>query len=554
MAQSVLEKSFIPVEYFYGGEVLADGVTPDFYPAVCRAQAFEKKLDVADYFQPVHHSSFDFPPLEAINGTYESNALLDNHPYLRIVFRPVTYHFSQTIEIVRPVHLLGAGQYSTYGTVFSFPPNKGGIIVHSIRGGITTTRLKTDINGNLILDDEGKAQIEDDPMKPVTTSIPSYLSDTLVDRANLGDLFRMPANAGGYEWTVVNFSNCHGVNSIIEGINLRGIIESLDENGLISNNAYDIFPDMQIIAHDTTGNNQYSNMRFFLFSPYENHNRSANEDGSQQLPFDFKLYADLNMKAYTSVSHATKAAHGITSFSKLSVRDCTIENFAGHGIYLFGNSEGGVITTSEVRNTMVQNCCGNGYHFYGRDTSNLSIMGIQAKSVEGWGIVNLVTNSCNTILSSVFHKCVKGAFLCPPNVYINNFRVKIIGFERQARAVIYNEACNYLPIQSLTIIGCHAEECNYGNFSLKQPEDIFTVMGPQSGPDVMHPIIAFFGSPAMINDVKKRIYWGEILNNTCLILGGSVGSLHRLPGEITGVAFEGEPMVLWRGDGNVGVL
>lgn len=43
MAQSILEKSFIPIEYFYGGEVMPDDSnTPDYYPAICRERGLQK--------------------------------------------------------------------------------------------------------------------------------------------------------------------------------------------------------------------------------------------------------------------------------------------------------------------------------------------------------------------------------------------------------------------------------------------------------------------------------------------------------------------------------
>lgn len=525
MAQSILEKSFIPIEYFYGGELMPDNSdTPDYYPAICRAQA----LEVNEIFSPIYHPTFDFPALDPVKGTYDSGANQYEHPFLRIVFRPVTYHFSQTIEIVRPVQLLGAGQYSTFGTVFKFPLNSGGIIIHSIRGGLITTMLLRDDSGNLILTADGQAIPGD------TTTIPSYISDSLVNRQMLGNMFEKPKSEGGFGWTDNNFRNTHGVNTIIEGINLKG------GHGA----TFDIFPDMQIIAEDPNGTDNYPEVTFALFNPYENHNRTSTLDGSQPLTFDLKLFADMDLEGYSSVSHATKAAHGITSFVRVAIRDCTIENFAGHGIYVFGNNYGGVATTSEIKNTLVGNCCGNGLHLYGQDTSNLSIVGFQAVAVEGWGIVNSVTNSNNTILTSVFHTCVKGTFLCPLHLYTNSFKVQEVSFTPTPKSQTFTEPCILLTIMAINIIGCHAEGGNYINFPHKQPSDLFRIFGPPT--NNLYEVVPFVGSQLMLEALQVRIYSGEILNNTSLVIGGSVGSLHD-----QGVKLEGTPMVVWPTSGNI---
>lgn len=525
MAQSILEKSFIPIEYFYGGEVMPDDSNaPDYYPAICRAQA----LEVTEVFTPIYHPSFDFPALDPVKGTYDSRANQFEHPFLRIVFRPVTYHFSHTIEIVRPVQLLGAGQYSTFGTVFKFPLNTGGIIIHSLRGGLITTMLLRDGGENLILTSDGEAQVG------ATTTIPSYLSASLVNRGMLGNMFEKPKSEGGFGWTENNFRNTHGANTIIEGINLKG------GHGA----TFDIFPDMQIIAEDPNGTNNYPEMTLGLFNPYENHNRTSTIDGSLPLTFDLKLFAEMNLQGYSSMSHAAKAAHGITSFVRVAIRDCMIENFAGHGIYVFGNNYGGVATTSEIRNTMVGNCCGNGLHLYGQDTSNLSISGFQAVAVEGWGFVNSVTNSNNTILTSVFHTCVKGTFLCPTHSYTNSFKVQDVSFTPTQKSKTFTEPCNQLTIMAINIIGCHAEGGNYINFPHKQPSNLFRSFGPPT--NNLYEVVPFGGSPDIKRALLDRIYWGEILNPLSLVIGDSVGSLST-----PGVKLEGTPMVIWPTDGNI---
>jgi hypothetical protein len=521
MAQSILEKSFIPIEYFYGGEVMSeDSNTPDYYPAICRAQA----LEVTEVFTPIYHPSFDFPALDPVKGTYDSGANQFEHPFLRIVFRPVTYHFSHTIEIVRPVQLLGAGQYSTFGTVFKFPLNTGGIIIHSLRGGLITTMLLRDDARNLILTSDGKAQVG------TTTKIPSYLSDSLVNRSMLGNMFEKPKSDGGFGWTEKNFRNTHGANTIIEGINLKG------GHGA----TFDIFPDMQIIAADPEG-------ALGLFNPYENLSRTSTMDGSQPLRFDMKWYAEQNLQGYSSVSHAAKAAHGITAFVRVAIRDCWIENFAGHGIYVFGNDYDGVATTSEIRNTLVGNCCGNGLHLFGQNTSNLSISGFQAVAVEGWGFVNSVTNSNNTILTSVFHTCVKGSFLCPTQAYTNSFKAQDVSFIPTRKSSEFTELCNLLPIKAINIIGCHAEGGNYINFPHKQPSDLFEIeiVSPATY-EQLYKVVPFGGSPDIKRALLDRIYSGEILNNMSLVIGDSVGSLST-----PGVKLEGAPMVIWPTDGNI---
>lgn len=512
MTQQILEKSFIAIENFYGGEVMPDdGKTPDYYPAICRAQALPK----GQIFRP-GRVDLDSPPLHDIIGTYDENAEIHQHPFLRIVFRPVTYSFSQTIEIVRPLQLLGAGQYSTSGTVFQFPLNKGGIIVHATRGGLITSTLQKDDLGRVLVDANGDALIDQTKARE-----PSYKCARLVNRSILGNRFEGPE----FNWTVDNFRKTHGANSIIQGIVLRGNYGSIK---------YDIFPDMQIITNA-------EGTEWSLFNPYENQNRTSNADGTEPLQFDLKEFARLNLDAYSSVSHATKAAHGITSFTRVFIRDCSIENFAGHGIYIFGNTDGGVASVSEIRNVSMYNCLGNGIHLYGCNTSNLSISGILSTGCEGWGIVNSVTNSSNTILTSIFENYVKGGFLCPLKVYNNSFNnVQPVNFAPTARSLVFPEMVNQLTTVSLSIIGCHAESVNYSTFPSLAPDNLFAAVKPPIAVESdIYAIVPFSDTPVYSkSELLAKIISHDVLSNQCLIIGDAVGNPL------------GNPMVIWPG-GNI---
>lgn len=116
MANTILEKSFIPIEYFYGGERISiSGIdTEDYYPAICRAQG----LTLGTLFQSTLTDE-DGNPLPAVKGTYrrgedDDDAYNRHQPMVRLVFQPRTYFFSHTIEVVRQVHLLGTGSALGY--------------------------------------------------------------------------------------------------------------------------------------------------------------------------------------------------------------------------------------------------------------------------------------------------------------------------------------------------------------------------------------------------------------------------------------------------------
>lgn len=98
------------IEYFYrngnassvGSEMMSDGVTKDYYYALCRVQ---ESSEIEDY---------DVSPEKGFT----------------LHFEPKEYHFSKPIELVRCMHLLGSGGNSS-GTVFTFLQDSPGIIVHS---------------------------------------------------------------------------------------------------------------------------------------------------------------------------------------------------------------------------------------------------------------------------------------------------------------------------------------------------------------------------------------------------------------------------------------
>jgi hypothetical protein len=75
---------------------------PDYYPAICRAQS----------------------------KAYAGNT---KYPYLgfTLFFEAKQYHFSKPIELIRNMHLMGSGGSLDNPTIFTFPENSPGIIVHS---------------------------------------------------------------------------------------------------------------------------------------------------------------------------------------------------------------------------------------------------------------------------------------------------------------------------------------------------------------------------------------------------------------------------------------
>jgi hypothetical protein len=94
------------IEYFYDQGNEMDGARKDYYYAICRAQEASEIAKEKEGYDVSGDKGFT------------------------LHFEPKEYYFSKPIELVRCMHLLGdGGTYS--GTIFTFPQDSPGIIVHS---------------------------------------------------------------------------------------------------------------------------------------------------------------------------------------------------------------------------------------------------------------------------------------------------------------------------------------------------------------------------------------------------------------------------------------
>jgi hypothetical protein len=96
---------------------------PDYYPAICRAQS-------------------------------KASAGNTKYPYLgfTLFFEAKQYHFSKPIELIRNMHLMGSGGSLDNPTIFTFPENSHGIIVHSDVSYRNKTYVKIELMGDFFED------------------------------------------------------------------------------------------------------------------------------------------------------------------------------------------------------------------------------------------------------------------------------------------------------------------------------------------------------------------------------------------------------------------
>ncbi len=471
MTATILEKNFTPIEYFYGGETFKFELNhvPDYYPAMCRAQALLKD----EMFNSVNE---DGTPFGIIEGTYDPNLTVGHYPALvKLVFQPKIYHFSKTIEIIKTIHLLGAGS-SPQGTCFKFPSLTAGIIVHSSRGGELVSTLN---NANVIVTSIPKTSSYDCP----------YILDRNninLDRATLGDGFL------NYDYSIKFREKIIGHGSIIEGIFLQS---SRGSN-------FDIFPELNTILESET-----DTTTLHVFNPYENQE-------------SFRISKPNNLE-YSDFSHAIKAAHGITLFALTQIINCGVTGFAGNGIYAFGNNHGGVTDFSTLDNVSVTGCDGNGIHLFGQDASNFKITSVQSNTNFGYGLVGFVTNSTNTILTSQFTSNKKGAILCPWQMYFLDNEVIIPSLKTKLKQSIPANSLllGIQTIKGLIFIGCYAE-IPPTPILKKEPQTELCFL--QNGKTTLSPLLNITLKNKILEIVNREGF--SLMNRQCFVTGDFLGS------------------------------
>jgi hypothetical protein len=376
------QEASTPIEFFFGGEqFMLDGVMQDdFYPAICRAQGFLETQIFQSSARDINGSLL--PP---IKGTYSRTANV-NQTAIRLTFQAQTYHFSHTIEVVRQLHLLGVHSELGFigGTRFRFPPKTMGLIVHNISSGHLRTVFDPGNEGDYV----------------VSTT---YTEPTMVDRSLLGDGMAIYCGwvaTNLYPSSVTPFNDATTINpsgTIIENIFFFGGSDS----------SKDIFPDFKLVVgtsdailHDRSGDTVLSN-------PYETHSAWTIQD-----------YLNFNArKNYDSWLVTSKAFHGLMLLSTTEVRKCTISNFSGHGIYIFGNSyQNNDFCKIDCTNIYANN--GNGLHISGGDAGLASVLNVSSTKNAGWGIVHISRASANAFISCQGSYNYKGGFLAPVGVHM----------------------------------------------------------------------------------------------------------------------------------------
>jgi hypothetical protein len=370
----------------------------DYYPAIMRAQRY-------------------FPNQIAPDGTEE--VLIENLGMLKFIFRAQEYKFSQTIEILRKVHLCGSGgSASRGGTLFTFSTGKGGLIIHNSRTQTQTT---------------------------ATTA----LNSDYVDRANLGDLalYGWDDVALAKSATVIEAIDPQG--SIIEGIYFRGV--TIWATKILPKPADDQYP-LNTSEEVTYPANIFPDFRLRHLS------------GVTAL--DWNSGSTYVANPYERNHAPSLAAHGIVVYVKTTIRGCTIDSFAGHGLYLFGeNNQNNDLC--HIANVVISNCNGDGVHIYGSDCGIHQFIGVDANNNTGWGFVYLPNNAVSTLISCHSSYNKKGGYLCATSAFVSppqplqkpDLRSNE---QRQANEPMPSSVpvsdANLIPPAGILMFGCYAED------------------------------------------------------------------------------------------------
>lgn len=373
--------------------------------------------DGNDYFPAIMRSQKYFPNPIRPDGTGDIPA--NNLATLKFVFKAQEYQFSQTIEILRKVHLCGSGGSSSRGgTLFTFPLGKGGLIIHN-----SSTQTQPNI----------------------TTA----LNTDYVDRANLGDLALYGWDDTSLSESAITIEAINPQGSIIEGIYFRGayllatktvLMPADDDNplGTVTEITYpaNIFPDFRL-QHPPGVTSQDWSSGDYVANPYErNHSPSL-------------------------------AAHGIVIYMKTEIRNCTIDSFAGHGLYLFGeNNQNNDLC--QISNVFIGNCNGDGVHVFGGDCGLHQFIGVDTNNNGGWGFVYLPNNATSTLISCHSSYNAKGGYLCANSAFISPPQSlqnpDLRNFEERSEnlapppSLFSFDVNSLIPPAGVIMLGCYGED------------------------------------------------------------------------------------------------
>ena len=244
-----------------------------------------------------------------------------------VLFQPKVYRFSRPIELFRCMYLQGAGGSDNPATRFEFYNQTPGLIIH--HGGSQGLSYK-------------RAQFWDESQWPVVAD--RLMPERLLPAPNDPPI---PSAEG----------------SIIEGIDFYGGVTE--------------FPAaLPYRVGESFLGTALSYALFFDKDPERVSQAQAAQYGTLVNPFETDSQPDLR-------------AHGIVAYGRFTLRHCMVQGFAGHGIYIYGdtayaNASGWRIDT--VRSQFNGN---NGLHIVGSDAAIGLAMNLYANHNRLWGVMDL---------------------------------------------------------------------------------------------------------------------------------------------------------------------
>jgi hypothetical protein len=273
-----------------------------------------------------------------------------------IVFGAREYRFLRPIELFRCMHLRGSGGADQPGTRFVFVNQTPGLVIH--HGGSTTRTY-----------DEPAFLDETQWQAAPGYAIPPKMVPPVDDPA-------IPSGAG----------------SVIENIDFVGSITP----------EVDFPPDLPYVNGGSFLGPQDSYALFFDRHP----SRVTNfvDHGVLVDPFESAFKPD-------------PRSHGMVAYGRFTLRHCVVRSFAGHGIYIYGNTANAIADNWYVDTVMVRGNANNGLHIFGTDSHLGLALNLQALANRLWGVADL-SYSGNQFIGGQASNNHFGGFLRPRSVRV----------------------------------------------------------------------------------------------------------------------------------------
>lgn len=274
----------------------------DFYPALCRAQQIKS-----------------LPPNE-VKARFSMGWTLE--------FQAKEYRFSRPIELVRCMHLVGAGGSDQPGTRFVFVNDTPGLVIH--HGGSEGLSCQSP---EFLDESEWKAA----PGQKIAKRIPPPAADPERPVAE-GSILENIEFTGAYQAAVAGFPAYVNGRSFVPGANSYAL--------------------------------------FFDRDPQRVETSAISRHGTFVNPFESTLKPD-------------QRSHGIIAYGRFTLRNCIVSNFSGHGIYIYGNTTRSNADGWQIDTVSTRNNGNNGLHIMGSDATLGIAKNLYALHNRFWGIADL---------------------------------------------------------------------------------------------------------------------------------------------------------------------